>query len=65
MAVIVFLAGQSMKKTVMSVEVKALVAPPKVLMIRWISFSLRWVVVPPETTCSSTWLSPAPRFFPS
>ncbi len=58
-------AGQSMKNAVMSLEVKALVAPPKVSIILRICFSLRCVVVPPATTCSSTWLSPAPRYRPS
>ena len=33
-------------------------------MIFSISFSVRCVVLPPATTCSSTWLKPAPRFLP-
>ena len=65
MAAGVFFAGQSMKKVVMSVEVNALVAPPKELTIRWISFSDRCAVVPPATTCSNTWLNPAPSHRPS
>ena len=40
-------------------------APPNVSMIFSISFSVRCVVLPPATTCSSTWLKPAPRFLPS
>ncbi len=54
MAAMVFLAGQSMKNVVMSVDVAALVAPPNVSTSFSISFSVRWVVLPPATTCSNT-----------
>ena len=61
----VSLAGQSMKKTVMSLEVKALVAPPKESTILVISFSPRRKVEPPARRVRGRGSCPAPRFLPS